>query len=119
MSLVTARDKGTLLLAFLTGLSMNGTFSAFFSAYVPFSLFPAIALGLSAWCLHQRYLNRSMPDGLPSLAAAFFLLGILLYSAIVRAEYPDIGSNFVPSILMVIIVFWIGLRVKGRSTSGR
>jgi len=107
MSLASGRDKGTLLLAFLTGLSINGTFSALFSSIVPFSVFPIIALGLAVWSLHQRYLNRSMPDGLPSLAAAFFLFGIFLYSALVRTEYPDIGSNFVPTILMVIVVFWI------------
>ncbi|MBN9931421.1 DUF1422 family protein, partial [Pantoea agglomerans] len=41
-----------------------------------------------------RYLNTNMPDGMPGLAAAFFLLGILVYSALVRAEYPDIGSNW-------------------------
>jgi len=77
------------------------------------SLFAAIAaLGLAAWCLHQRYLNRNMPDGMPSLAAAFFLLGILVYSALVRAEYPDIGSNFIPTILMVALVFWIAMRFR-------
>jgi hypothetical protein len=53
-----------------------------------------------------------MPDGMPSIAAAFFLLGILVYSALVRAEYPDMGSNFVPTILMVALVFWIGYRLK-------
>lgn len=74
MSLAPGRDRGTLLLAFLTGLSINGTFSVLFSSLVPFSIFPLIALGLAAWCLHQRYLNRSMPDGMPSLAAAFFCL---------------------------------------------
>jgi len=114
MNLAVNRDKGTLLLAFLTGLSINGSFSALFSAIVPFSMFPVIALGLSAWCLHQRYLNRSMPEGMPSLAAAFFLLGILLYSALVRAEYPDIGSNFVPTILMVAVVFWIITKWRAR-----
>ncbi|MCX8959213.1 YijD family membrane protein [Erwinia psidii] len=114
MNLATGRDRGTLLLAFLTGLSINGTFSVFFSTLVPFSVFPMIALGLSAWCLHQRYLNRSMPEGMPSVAAAFFLLGILLYSAIVRAEYPDLGSNFIPTILMVALVFWIGLKLRSR-----
>ncbi|CCG85523.1 YijD family membrane protein [Erwinia piriflorinigrans] len=118
MSLVTGRDKGTLLLTFLTGLAINGSFAALFSSIVPFSVFPLIVLGLSAWCLHQRYLNRAMPDGVPSLAAAFFLLGILVYSAIVRAEYPDMGSNFVPVIFMVIVVFWIGLRLKRRSSDG-
>lgn len=108
----SSRDKGTMLLAFITGLAMNGSFSALFSAFVPFSIFPLIALGLAAWCLHQRYLNKSMPDGVPGLAAAFFLLGILVYSALVRAEYPDIGSNFIPTILMVGLVFWIALRYK-------
>lgn len=114
MSLTAGRDRGTLLLAFLTGLSINGSFSVLFSSLVPFSVFPLIALGLSAWCLHQRYLNRSMPEGMPSIAAAFFLLGILVYSAIVRAEYPDIGSNFVPTILMVALVFWIGMKMRTR-----
>ncbi|MGB9094878.1 YijD family membrane protein [Erwinia sp.] len=116
MSLAPGRDRGTLLLAFLTGLSINGTFSVLFSSLVPFSIFPVIALGLAAWCLHQRYLNRSMPEGMPSLAAAFFLLGILLYSAIVRAEYPEIGSNFIPTILMVALVFWIGLKLRTRKS---
>lgn len=106
------RDKGTLLLSFITGLAINGSFSALFSSFVPFSIFPLIALGLSAWCLHQRYLNRNMPGGMPSLAAAFFLLGILVYSAMVRAEYPDIGSNFIPVILMTGLVFWIGTRFR-------
>ncbi|MFK8258744.1 YijD family membrane protein [Erwinia sp. AnSW2-5] len=118
MNLATGRDKGTLLLTFLTGLSINGSFSVLFSAVVPFSIFPLIALGLSAWCLHQRYLNRAMPDGMPSLAAGFFLLGILVYSALVRAEYPEIGSNFVPAILMVVMVFWLGLRIRRGSSSG-
>lgn len=112
MSLAPQRDKGTLLLAFITGLSINGTFMALFSSVVPFSLFPLIALALAAWCLHQRYLNRAMPEGMPSLAAAFFLLGILFYSAVVRAQYPDIGSNFIPTLLMVVVVFWIAVRLK-------
>lgn len=106
------RDKGTLLLAFFTGLAINGSFSVLFNAFVPFSIFPLIALGLAAWCLHQRYLNRAMPEGMPSMAAAFFLLGILLYSAIVRADYPEIGSNFVPVVLMVALIFWIGTRLR-------
>ncbi len=52
-----------------------------------------------------------MPLGLPGLAAACFILGVLLYSTVVRAEYPDIGSNFFPAVLSVIMVFWIGLRM--------
>ncbi|SFR17993.1 MULTISPECIES: YijD family membrane protein [unclassified Enterobacter] len=110
----SGQDKGTLLLALIAGLSINGTFTAIFSSVVPFSLFPLIALVLTIYCLHQRYQNRSMPLGLPGLAAACFILGVLLYSAVVRAEYPAIGSNFVPAVLSVVLVFWIGYRMRNR-----
>ena len=102
------------MLAWVAGLSINGTFAALFSSVVPFSIFPLIALVLALYCLHQRYQNRTMPVGLPSLAAACFVLGVLVYSAVVRVEYPAIGSNFLPSILSVALLFWIGFRVRAR-----
>ncbi|MCV9879899.1 YijD family membrane protein [Brenneria izbisi] len=108
------QEKGTLLLALVAGLSVNGSFAALFSTIVPFSIFPLIALVLSVYCLHQRYMNHSMQEGMPMLVAACFLLGLLIYSAIVRVEYPDIGSNFVPSLLCVALVFWIGLKLRAR-----
>ncbi|WLI76511.1 YijD family membrane protein [Kosakonia sp. H02] len=111
----SGQEKGTLLLALIAGLSINGTFTAIFSALVPFSLFPIISLVLTIYCLHQRYQNRTMPVGLPGLSAACFILGVLLYSAVVRAEYPDMGSNFLPALLSVILVFWIGFRLRNRS----
>ncbi|WP_413736592.1 YijD family membrane protein [Sodalis sp. RH21] len=105
-------ETGTLLLALIAGLSINGSFSALFSSIVPFSIFPLISLVLSVYCLHHHYHDRAMPQGFPSLAAASFLLGLLMYSAIIRVEYPVIGSNFVPAILVVVLVFWIGRRLK-------
>lgn len=110
----SGQDKGTLLLALIAGLSINGTFAALFSAIVPFSVFPIISLVLTVYCLHQRYQNRTMPVGLPGLAAACFILGVLLYSTVVRAEYPDMGSNFFPAVLSVILVFWIGFKMRNR-----
>lgn len=109
----SGQDKGTLLLALVAGLSINGTFAALFSSIVPFSVFPIISLVLTVYCLHQRYQNRTMPVGLPGLAAACLFL-VLLYSTVVRAEYPDIGSNFFPAVLSVILVFWIGFKVRNR-----
>ena len=50
----SGQDKGTLLLALIAGLSINGTFAAIFSSIVPSSIFPLIALVLSVFCLHQR-----------------------------------------------------------------
>ena len=100
------QDRGTLLLALVAGLSINGTFAALFSSIVPFSVFPIISLVLTVYCLHQRYLNRTMPVGLPGLAAACFILGVLLYSTVVRAEYPDIGSNFFPAVLSIPFIMY-------------
>ncbi|MGV3345682.1 YijD family membrane protein [Enterobacteriaceae bacterium LUAb1] len=105
-------DKGTLILAFITGLSLNGSLSALFNSLVAFSVFPLLSLALAVWSLHQRYLNCLMPEGMPSLAASFFLLGILVYSAIVRVVYPEIGANFIPVLLMVVVVFWIAVKIK-------
>ncbi|AKA38613.1 hypothetical protein AXW37_16630 [Yersinia ruckeri] len=113
------RENGTLILALIAGFSVNGSVAALFSSLVSFSLFPILALVLAIYCLHQRYLNYVMPRGLPMLASACFLLGILLYSAIVRVEYPQIGSNFLPSILCVILVFWILFRLKARKAAAR
>ena len=53
------QDRGTLLLALVAGLSINGTFAALFSSIVPFSVFPIISLVLTVYFLHQRYLNRT------------------------------------------------------------
>ena len=74
----SVQDRGTLLLALIAGLSINGTFAALFSSIVPFSIFPILSLVLTVYCLHQRYQNRSMPVGLPGLAAACFILGVLV-----------------------------------------
>ena len=112
----SVQDKGTLLLALIAGLSINGAFAAIFSSIVPFSVFPIISLVLTVYCLYQRYQNRTMPVGLPGLAAACFILGVLLYSTVVRAEYPAIGSNFLPAVLSVILVFWIGYRIRNRKS---
>ncbi len=108
------QDKSTLLLAFIVGLATNGTFSAVFSSVVSFSVFPLITLILSIYCIHQRYLNYSMPDGMPKLVVACFLLGLFSYSAIIRVEYPEIGSNFLPAVMGTVLVFWIYRKVKIR-----
>ncbi|WON76833.1 YijD family membrane protein [Serratia sp. UGAL515B_01] len=110
----SCRENGTLMLAFIAGLSINGAFTALFSSAVPFSIFPLIALALAVYCLHQRYLNQPMSDGIPKLVAACFLLGILAFSAYVRAEYPQMGSNFLPALICVALVFWISLKLKAR-----
>lgn len=72
----SVQDKGTLLLALIAGLSINGTFAALFSSIVPFSIFPVLSLLLTVYCLHQRYQNLVCPWGCqawrrPALFSAF------------------------------------------------
>lgn len=110
----SVQDKGTLLLALIAGLSINGAFAALFSSIVPFSVFPILSLLLTVYCLHQRYQNRSMPVGLPGTAAAFYSRGAVVQHRRCDAEYPDIGSNFFPAVLSVAMVFWIGYKMRNR-----
>lgn len=110
------QDNGTLVLALISGLSISGTFAAFFSTVVTFSIFPIITLVLALYCLHLRYHQGEMSKGLPTLAAISFLLGMLLHSTIIRAEYPQIGSNFLPSVICVVLFFWIGAKLKKRKS---
>ena len=45
----SVQDKGTLLLALIAGLSINGAFAALFSSIVPFSVFPILSLLLTVY----------------------------------------------------------------------
>ena len=49
-------------------------------------------------------------------AGSFFMNPIVPESQFdaLRAEYPDIGSNFFPAVLSVIMVFWIGAKMRYR-----
>ncbi|MBK5074871.1 YijD family membrane protein [Budviciaceae bacterium CWB-B4] len=107
-----SKEYATLLLAFIAGISLNGSFNALFDSVIAFSIFPLIALGFSIYCLHQRYVTQPMPEGTPMLAFSCFLLGLFLYSAIIRAEYAGMGSNFLLTIICVALVFWIGYKLK-------
>lgn len=106
------KEKGALALTFIAGLSVNGTFSALFSEFVPFSVFPLLTLVLSVYGLSQRYRDVHMTEGVPRMAFAWFVLGILLYSAFVRVEYPAMGSNLLPSLLSVILFLWIMVKTR-------
>ncbi len=107
-------ERSTLLLALVIGLSTHGTFSALFNSLVEFSIFPVIALVLAVYCLHQRYLHQAMPMGLPKFVAGSFFIGIFGYAAILRVQHPDVGSNFIPSTVIVILALWMYTSWKAR-----
>jgi hypothetical protein len=81
---------------------------------VEFSIFPIVTLILAVYCLHQRYLNQAMPMGLPKFVAGSFFLGMFGYAAILRVQHPDVGSNFIPATVIVIIALWMYTSWKAR-----
>jgi hypothetical protein len=110
-------EKSTLLLALIVGLSIKGSYAALFYSVIPFSIFPFIALAMTAYYGYQCYQNGSIPRGMAKLMSGCCLLGFLGYSAVIRAEHPQIGSNFWLSILCVVLVFWIGYQLKKRRST--
>ncbi|AFH94107.1 TPA: YijD family membrane protein [Providencia stuartii] len=107
-------EKSTLLLALVIGLSTHGTFSALFNSLVEFSIFPVISLIVAIYCLHQRYLHHAMPIGLPKFVVGNFFLGLFAYAAILRVQHPDVGSSFIPSIIIVALALWMYTSWKAR-----
>ena len=100
-------ERSTLLLALVIGLSTHGTFSAMFNSLVEFSIFPIITLVLAVYCLHQRYLHHAMPIGLPKFVVGNFFIGVFGYAAILRVQNPEIGSNFIPATIIVVLALWL------------
>ncbi|SUC44199.1 YijD family membrane protein [Providencia stuartii] len=114
MTELNRNEKSTLLLALVIGLSTHGTFSALFNSLVEFSIFPVISLIVAIYCLHQRYLHHAMPIGLPKFVVGNFFLGLFAYAAILRVQYPDVGSSFIPSIIIVALALWMYTSWKAR-----
>ncbi|ELR63290.1 ATPase of the AAA+ class [Photobacterium marinum] len=100
-------ERKTLVLSLLAGLCGNATLAVFTSSAVSFSVFPVIAFGLAVYCLYQEYLNKPMAEGTPAIAFACFLVGAFGYSAFLRAQTPDMGSNFLPLIIALGLLFWV------------
>ncbi|MGL5728525.1 MAG: YijD family membrane protein [Plesiomonas sp.] len=113
------KELKPLLFALLVGFCGNATAATLFNSHVTFSLFPVIALVLSVYCLYQRYVSAPLQNDSPLLTGLSFIFGVLAYSVFVRVEHPEIGSNFIPLMLCMALLFWIlsklGLLSKKRT----
>lgn len=107
----TKAERKTLVLSLLAGLCGNATLAVFTSSAVAFSIFPVIAFAMALYCLYQEYLSKPMAEGTPAIALACFLVGAFGYSAFVRAQVPDMGSNFLPLILALGLLFWVAYKL--------
>ncbi|KLV06130.1 MULTISPECIES: YijD family membrane protein [Photobacterium] len=104
-------ERKTLVLSLLAGLCGNATLAVLTSSAVSFSVFPVIAFALAVYCLYQEYLSKPMAEGTPAIAFACFLVGAFGYSAFLRAQTPEMGSNFLPLMIALGLLFWVAYKL--------
>ena len=104
-------ERKTLVLSVITGICGYGTLVALFSSYVTFSIFPVLAFAMALYCLYQEYMRKPMAEGVPAIASACFFVGVFGYAAFLRAEYPDMGSNFIPLMITLALLFWVSYKM--------
>ena len=102
----------TLLLSGIVGLSLSASFITLFNSAISFSIFPVISLILAVYCLHQRYLTNSVPDGAFGLIALSFISGLFAYMMLIRVEYAIMGSNTIPTFIFLATFFALLVKLK-------
>ena len=100
-----------ILLAFLVGLCGNATLATLTVSQLAFSLFPLIALALAAHMLYREYLSVPMEGATPVCTLLAFLIGIFGYSAVLRTDYPEMGSNYLTVMILLVLVIWLALKM--------
>lgn len=111
MSVTKNLRRKPILLALLVGLCGNGTLAALSVSQVAFSLFPIIALVLAARMLYREYLSVPMAGDTPLCTLLAFLIGVFGYSAILRTEFPEMGTNFFSVMISLVLVIWLALKM--------
>ena len=104
-------ERKTLILSVITGVCGYGTLAVLFSSYVTFSIFPVLAFAMALYCLYQEYMRKPMAEGVPAIASACFFAGIFGYAALLRAELPEMGSNFIPLMITLALLFWVAYKM--------
>lgn len=102
-----ATGLGVLLFSVLVGVSISASYLSLFNSAVPFSIFPLVSLALSIYCLYQRYITDALPDGIGVIVVACCLLGLFGYITVILVEYSSMGSNMIPTLVCLALLFWI------------
>ncbi len=104
-------EKKTLILALITGMCSSSVLSWLTISEYQLSIFALIALALSVQMLYQNYLRAPMTEDMPLVGFACFLLGVFGYSAVVKAQIPEAGSNFIAIMISLALMVWIGKKL--------
>lgn len=96
-----------LYFSFLAGLCGNATLATLTTSEVPFSIFPLIALVLVAYNWYQVYMTSAIESHISKSSLGLFVIGVLTYTTFVRMEYPELGSNVLPLIIVLGLSAWV------------
>ena len=104
---ISMEDKKVLVFSFIAGTSTNATLGGLTLVEVAFSIFPLLCCALAFYCMLQQYKERAIEGDIPLLTGASFVVGALTYAICIRVLYPEIGNNFLPLMLCMVLVFWM------------
>lgn len=104
---ISSQDSKILIFSLIAGLSANALLSGLTIAEVELSIFPLLSCVLAFYCMLNEYKARAIEGDIPLLTGASFIVGALSYSVCIRVIKPEIGSNFFPLIVCMILIFWI------------
>ncbi|MDP2562272.1 DUF1422 family protein [Psychrobium sp. 1_MG-2023] len=107
MLTISSEDKKILIFSLVAGISANAGLTGFTLEEVTFSIFPIVSCILAFYCMLQQYQTREIGGDIPVLTAASFILGALGYAASIRVAMPELGSNFLPVMLCMGLIFWM------------
>lgn len=104
-------ERKALILAVIAGMCSNAILSSMMLEQVSFSIFSLIALVLSVQVLYQDYLKNPVAEDIPLVGLACFFVGAFGYSAYIKAQYPETGSNFLAIVISMLLLLWVGKRL--------
>lgn len=104
-------ERKTLLLAVVAGMCGNALLSSVTLSEVSFSIFPLIALVLAVQMLYQNYLSNPVAEEIPMIGLACFFVGAFGHSAFVKAQFPEVGSNFFAIMVTMLLLAWVGKKM--------
>lgn len=106
-----AIPKKPLLLALLIGICGDAFWAVLTESAVPFSFFPLIALVLAAYQLYQHYRHEPMVGNTPTCILLSFFIGVFGHTALIKVQYPELGSNFFSLIAMLLLLAVLSIKL--------
>ncbi|MDU1143360.1 YijD family membrane protein [Aeromonas rivipollensis] len=106
-----AIPKMPLLLALLIGICGDAFLSVLTESVVPFSFFPLIALLLAVYQLYQHYRHEPIVGNTPSCILICFFIGVFGHTALLKVQYPELGSNFFSLIAMLLLLAVLSIKL--------